>query len=92
MPDAPVERPGRNEPCHCGSGNKYKRCCLAKDDATERQEHAAAVAEAPSPTPEHKPGSEAAKPQRPTDQPWKRGGDRSASFRRFLTPRKRGGG
>jgi hypothetical protein len=22
---------GRNEPCHCGSGLKYKRCCLEKD-------------------------------------------------------------
>ena len=21
---------GRNEPCPCGSGKKYKRCCLAK--------------------------------------------------------------
>ena len=20
--------PKRNEPCHCGSGNKYKNCCL----------------------------------------------------------------
>jgi len=20
--------PGRNEPCHCGSGIKYKKCCL----------------------------------------------------------------
>ncbi len=19
---------GRNDPCHCGSGNKYKKCCL----------------------------------------------------------------
>ncbi|MFW2167769.1 SEC-C metal-binding domain-containing protein [Enterobacter cloacae complex sp.6722794] len=19
---------GRNEPCHCGSGIKYKKCCL----------------------------------------------------------------
>ena len=19
---------GRNDPCHCGSGKKYKRCCL----------------------------------------------------------------
>jgi uncharacterized protein len=27
----PVHRPkiGRNEPCPCGSGKKYKRCCLA---------------------------------------------------------------
>ena len=24
---APV--PGRNAPCHCGSGRKYKRCCGA---------------------------------------------------------------
>lgn len=22
---------GRNDPCHCGSGKKYKRCCLGKD-------------------------------------------------------------
>ncbi|HNJ08571.1 MAG TPA: SEC-C metal-binding domain-containing protein [Plasticicumulans sp.] len=24
-----VERPGRNEPCPCGSGRKYKHCCGA---------------------------------------------------------------
>ncbi len=22
-----VRTPGRNEPCHCGSGKKFKRCC-----------------------------------------------------------------
>lgn len=22
---------GRNDPCHCGSGTKYKKCCLDKD-------------------------------------------------------------
>jgi len=22
---------GRNDPCLCGSGRKYKRCCLPKD-------------------------------------------------------------
>jgi len=22
-------KPGRNEPCPCGSGNKYKRCCMS---------------------------------------------------------------
>ncbi|WP_274364191.1 tetratricopeptide repeat protein [Paenibacillus thermotolerans] len=26
--------PGRNEPCHCGSGKKYKKCCLDKDKQT----------------------------------------------------------
>ena|GEM_PF-311992 len=24
---------GRNDPCHCGSGKKYKKCCLAKEEA-----------------------------------------------------------
>lgn len=23
--------PGRNEPCHCGSGKKYKKCCMDKE-------------------------------------------------------------
>ena len=27
---------GRNAPCLCGSGLKYKRCCLAKDDEARR--------------------------------------------------------
>jgi len=22
------QRVGRNDPCHCGSGKKYKKCCL----------------------------------------------------------------
>ena len=24
---------GRNDPCHCGSGKKYKKCCQARDEA-----------------------------------------------------------
>jgi tetratricopeptide (TPR) repeat protein len=28
-----MEKLGRNAPCHCGSGKKYKKCCLAKDEA-----------------------------------------------------------
>ena len=27
-----VARAGRNDPCPCGSGRKYKRCCLKKDE------------------------------------------------------------
>ncbi len=23
---------GRNDPCHCGSGKKYKKCCFGKED------------------------------------------------------------
>ena len=22
-----MEKPGRNDPCWCGSGKKYKKCC-----------------------------------------------------------------
>ena len=28
---------GRNDPCPCGSGKKYKRCCSAAFEAEERQ-------------------------------------------------------
>lgn len=27
--------PGRNDPCHCGSGKKYKKCCLMVADARQ---------------------------------------------------------
>jgi uncharacterized protein YecA (UPF0149 family) len=27
-------RPGRNEPCWCGSGKKYKKCHESADDKT----------------------------------------------------------
>ncbi|MBB4099377.1 YecA family protein [Sphingomonas kyeonggiensis] len=27
-------RPGRNDPCHCGSGKKYKKCHLAADQGS----------------------------------------------------------
>ena len=26
----------RNDPCPCGSGNKYKKCCLMKDEAEDQ--------------------------------------------------------
>lgn len=28
---------GRNQPCPCGSGKKYKRCCQAKDQASRAE-------------------------------------------------------
>ena len=31
------KKPGRNDPCSCGSGKKYKRCCLPKDEAAARE-------------------------------------------------------
>jgi hypothetical protein len=30
------QMPGRNQPCRCGSGAKYKKCCLAKDEEVAR--------------------------------------------------------
>jgi len=39
---------GRNSPCPCGSGKKYKLCCLGKDDSSfqldSQRRHAARVA------------------------------------------------
>ena len=32
-----MAKPGRNDPCPCGSGNKYKKCCLAKEEAAQRE-------------------------------------------------------
>ena len=29
---------GRNDPCHCGSGKKYKKCCLPADAAEKSNE------------------------------------------------------
>jgi hypothetical protein len=31
-----MAKTGRNNTCPCGSGKKYKQCCLARDEAAER--------------------------------------------------------
>jgi hypothetical protein len=88
-------RPGRNEPCHCGSGKKYKQCCLIKDEAADRAARAKAaegakeepVAEtAAAPAPAH------GGPKHATQQPWKKGATNTRGFQRMSTPRKVGGG
>lgn len=96
-------RPGRNEPCYCGSGRKYKHCCLAKDEAaaTEaraaaraaeaaaRAAEAAATAEAPHAEAQPK-GAPTAAPKHQTHQPWK--GTTSRGFApKARMPRKAGG-
>lgn len=45
-----MAKSGRNDPCPCGSGQKYKRCCLPRDDAAERAaaDRAAALAREPA--------------------------------------------
>ena len=39
-----MAKPGRNDRCPCGSGKKYKACCLTRDEAAEREELAKAQA------------------------------------------------
>ena len=40
-----MPKTGRNEPCPCGSGRKYKHCCLNKEQAAEHAGLAAGRAE-----------------------------------------------
>jgi tetratricopeptide (TPR) repeat protein len=40
-----MAKPGRNDRCPCGSGKKYKACCLARDEAAEHERLAAQQAE-----------------------------------------------
>lgn len=81
---------GRNEPCHCGSGRKYKQCCLEKDEAASRAARAKAQEEAPPPVAETVPIPHA--PKHATQQPWKKSAMNTHGFQRVSTPRKVGGG
>ncbi len=38
-PALPAQMPGRNDPCHCGSGKKYKKCCETSDEAKTHAVH-----------------------------------------------------
>jgi hypothetical protein len=91
MAEEGTKRLGRNEPCHCGSGKKYKHCCLAKDEEAEWAllEEQAKAAQPPTP-PEDEPPPRRTPPPRATGQPWRgaAGGVRGA--RRVTTPRKAG--
>jgi hypothetical protein len=82
-------RPGRNEPCHCGSGRKYKQCCLPKDEAEAAKARAAAAAE-PAPVTTEAAAAPPA-PKHRTQQPWKATTSRGF-VPRSTAPRKMGGG
>lgn len=34
-----MSKAGRNDPCSCGSGKKYKKCCLEKDQLEQQQQY-----------------------------------------------------
>ena len=40
-----MAKPGRNDRCPCGSGKKYKACCLTANEAAERERLTAAQAD-----------------------------------------------
>ncbi len=82
---------GRNEQCPCGSGKKYKHCCLGKDEAAEREARAKS-AEATSTETHEAPKATPTPPRRQeAQQPWKRGAANTRGFQKFTAPRKVGG-
>lgn len=86
---------GRNDPCHCGSGKKYKSCHLEKDEAKAREARAKAAesAEAPAAEAAAEPAKAApAAPRHGTRQPWKGGVQNTRGFQKVSVARKTGGG
>ena len=85
----PAHLPGRNDPCHCGSGKKYKKCCEDKDAATkhtvlEKTWSEAEKAAAPDPS---------NAPTKPTHQPHVSDHRRNTmTVPKYNMPRKTGGG
>lgn len=94
-------KPGRNEPCYCGSGKKYKQCCLVKDEAEAAARRAAAqaaetaeraAADAEGATTDAAPAKPLPShaPKHPTHQPWKATTSRGFAPKTRM-PRKAGG-
>jgi hypothetical protein len=84
-----VKKPiGRNDPCPCGSGKKYKQCCLAKDEAAERARRAKQTESAPPV--EAEATRSAPPPKHQTAQPWK-SRTNTRGFQKLNIPRRSGG-
>jgi hypothetical protein len=82
---------GRNDPCHCGSGKKYKQCHLAEDEAKARAERATAAESAPATDAEASTGPSQRGPKHQTRQPWKKTATNTHGFGKTSLPRKVGG-
>lgn len=83
-------RPGRNQPCHCGSGRKYKHCCLEKDEAQAAAARAQAATDAAAQSSKSGTSAPIRAPKHQTHQPWKATTSRGF-VPRTRTPRKVGG-
>ena len=89
----PTTALGRNDPCHCGSGKKYKQCHLAQDEAADRDARAKAADAAPAPAEEtSSKAAPSAVPRGKTHQPWKRTAQNTRGFQKVAGTRKVGGG
>jgi hypothetical protein len=95
----PAQLPGRNDPCHCGSGKKYKKCCEEKDAAAKSAVLAKNWSEAEKAAAKRAEEEKAAKPEqsnaptKPTHQPQMSDHRRSTmTVPKFNMPRKTGGG
>ena len=45
-----MAKPGRNDPCPCGSGKKYKKCCLPLHEESRAKQEVGAVSLTPGST------------------------------------------
>jgi hypothetical protein len=83
-------RLGRNEKCRCGSGRKYKHCCLQKDEAEAAAARAKAAAAAPVPVADVSSSTQKRQARPQTQQPWKATATHGFA-KRTRIPRKVGG-
>lgn len=82
---------GRNDPCHCGSGKKYKQCHLAEDEAKSRSERAKAAEDAPAAAEATAAAPAPSGARHQTRQPWKKSATNTHGFGKTSLPRKVGG-
>lgn len=47
-----MKKIGRNDPCPCGSGKKYKKCCMIKDEERKMDSSSHAEEDTPLKSPE----------------------------------------
>ena len=83
---------GRNDPCHCGSGKKYKHCHLLKDEEAARKARvkaAEAAAKAAESVPAEDEKKDVPAPQKKSVQPW-RGRANTRGFQKRAFQRKSG--
>jgi hypothetical protein len=95
----PTALPGRNDPCHCGSGKKYKKCCQEKDAEarhatlekqwTEAEKAAAKKAEEEKKAAEQHP---TASPKPAHEPPIREHHHKTPTIPKFNMPRRIGGG